>query len=152
MILYNVEVCASLWCSNKGHKPQPKTINAMYTVKKIFRMSKQEVEQYNALPDNLPSNRLSERQKELVSSLYRKYIQAHIDNRTWSRPMYKEEQLEKWPSGPRLKDHEAKRIILTNLIEQQGRKLTDKEAAQKFHSALTCRPMYAKLLSEVFTK
>jgi hypothetical protein len=123
----------------------------MYNVKKEFRMSKQEVEQYNALPDNLPDNNLTAKQKDLVSSLYRKYIERHIDNRSWSRAMYKEEQQEKWPSGPRLKDHEAKRIILTNLVEQQGCKLTDKEAARKFHSALTCRPMYSKLLSEVFT-
>ena len=114
-------------------------------------MSKQEVEQYNALPDNLPDNNLTAKQKDLVSFLYGKYIERHIDNRTWSRAMYKEERQENWPSGPRLKDHEAKRIILNNLIEQQGRKLTDKEAAREFHSALRYRPMYSKLLNEIFT-
>ena len=123
----------------------------MYNLKKEFRMSKQEVEQYNALPDNLPDNNLTAKQKDLVSFLYGKYIERHIDNRTWSRAMYKEERQENWPSGPRLKDHEAKRIILNNLIEQQGRKLTDKEAAREFHSALRCRPMYSKLLNEIFT-
>ena len=114
-------------------------------------MSAQEVEQYNALPDNLPDNNLTAKQKDFVAALYRKYIGGTIDNQSWARNMYEVEKSEKWPSGPRIKDHEAKRIILGNLVEQQGRRLTDKAAASLFHSALTCRPMFAKLLSEIFT-
>jgi hypothetical protein len=123
----------------------------MYTLKPQFRMSKQEVEQYNSLPDNLPDNNLTAKQKDFVAMIYSKYISGTIDGRSWNKAIFKEEQQEKWPSGPRLKDHEAKRIIISNLVEQQGRKLTDKEAAAKFHSALTCRPSYAKLLNEIFT-
>ena len=123
----------------------------MYTIQPQFKMSVQEISDYNNLPDNLPDNNLTAKQKYFVALLYSKYISGTIDGRSWNRAMFKEEQQEKWPSGPRLKDHEAKRIILSNLVEQQGRKLTDKEAAQKFHSALTCRPSYAKLLQSIYT-
>lgn len=122
----------------------------MYTIKKEFRMSKSEVEQYNALPDNLPDNNLTAKQKEFVSGLYYKYITRTIDNIGWSAAMYEVEKREAWPSGPRMKQHEAMRIILNNLVEQQGKAMTNKEAAQRFKSALTCRPMYAKLLNEIY--
>ena len=124
----------------------------MFTIKPQFRMSAQEIETYNNLPDNLPDNNLTAKQKDFVSGLYHKYIGRSIDRQSWAADMYKAEQGEKWASGRRVKDHEAKRFILGNLIEQQGRKLTDKEAAQKFHSALTCRPMYAKLLHEIYQR
>ena len=123
----------------------------MFTIKKEFRISKVEIDQYNALPDNLPGNGLTKGQVELVNSLYYKYITKTIDRKDWSREMFEVEKSSPWPSGPRMKAHEAKRIILTNLIEQQGRKLTDKKAAERFHSALTCRPMYAKLLNEIYS-
>lgn len=122
----------------------------MYTIQPQFRMSAQEISDYNNLPDNLPDNNLTAKQKDFVAYLYRKYITSPIDNQKWGAAMYKQEQGEKWPSGPRVKDHEAKRFVLGNLVEQQGRKLTDKEAAEKFRCALTCRPMYAKLLNEVY--
>ena len=124
----------------------------MFTIKPQFRMSAQEIETYNNLPDNLPDNNLTAKQKDFVSGLYRKYIGNTIDRQSWGRDMYEVEKQEKWPSGPRMKDHEAKRLILTNLVGQQGRKLTDKAAASKFHSALTCRPMYAKLLHEIYQR
>jgi thioredoxin reductase len=122
----------------------------MFTIKKEFRMTKQEIENYNALPDNLPDNKLTAKQVDQVNALYYKYITKTIDRKDWSKEMFEVEKREAWPSGPRMKAHEAKRIVLNNLIEQQGRKLTDKKAAIRFHSALTCRPMYAKLLHEIY--
>ena len=113
-------------------------------------MTKSEIEQYNELPDNLPDNTLTKKQQEFIRSLYNKYISRPIDSQSYYEGMYEVEKKESWPSGPRMKWHEAMRIILSNLVEQQGRKLTNKEAARKFHSAITCRPMYAKLLHEIY--
>ena len=121
------------------------------SVNSALVMSEDEINAYNALPDNMPDTKLSVKQKELVSNLYRKYI-TKIDNQDWSIEMYKAEQKENWPSGPRIKEHEAKRIILNNLIDLQRRKNDDiNELAGLFHSALTCRPMYAKLVNKFFT-
>ncbi|MDD5356439.1 MAG: hypothetical protein PHY56_07890 [Candidatus Omnitrophica bacterium] len=121
-------------------------------IKKEFQMTQDEISNYRALPDNLPDTKLTEKQKRFVWSLYHKYIGTKIDNQDWSPDMYKVEQREKWPSGPRVKEHEAKRMILSNLCEccENRKSLTPAQAVCKFHSALTMRPMYAKLLSKIY--
>lgn len=120
-------------------------------IKSAFLMSKKEIEDLKNLPDNLPDTKLTEKQKMLVYSLYHKYI-SQIDNKDWSKPMYEVEQEEKWPSGPRVKKHEAKRMILSNLCEcnENRNNLKPEQAICKFHSALTMRPMYAKLLYNIY--
>lgn len=66
--------------------------------------------------------------------------------------MYKVEQKEKWPSGPRVKEHEAKRLILGNLVYLQSRKDDSiEDLALLFHSSLTSRAMYSKLVANFFT-
>lgn len=121
-------------------------------LKPEFTMSKEEIALYRELPDNMPGTHLTPKQKELVNSLYYKFITRNIDNQKWGQPMYKIEQGEKWPSGPRVKDHEAKRFILNNLVEtNEGHKaLSLKEAARKFHCCISLRPMYAKLVYEMY--
>jgi hypothetical protein len=118
-----------------------------------FKMSQSEIESYNTLPDNLPDTRLTQKQKDLVYSLYYQYIEKHIDNRDWSIAMYKAEQSEKWPSGPRVKDHEAKRMVLGWLVQQQSHPvLSDEQAADLFFGSLRSRPMYAKLINSVYDR
>jgi len=112
-----------------------------------YILSASDVEFLNSLPDNLPESKLTEKQRDRVKEIYYKHITKNIDNQAWGRAMYEEEQKEKWPSGPRVKEHEAKRMILENLVFINTRKtLSHFEAASWFHSALTMRPMYAKLL------
>ena len=67
--------------------------------------------------------------------------------------MYKVETREKWPSGPRMLQHQAKRIILDNLlsVNKYNLTLTNKKAAAMFHSVISCRPMYSKLIYEVYS-
>lgn len=121
------------------------------TVNKALIMQKDEIVKYKSLPDNLPESKLSQSEKDLVSTLYYKYITRNIDNQRWGTPMYQEEQKEKWPSGPRVKDHEAKRIILSNLVDLQARiKEPKSKLVFLFHSALDCRPMWAKLTYNFF--
>ena len=123
-----------------------------YKLKPEFTLTSEEVEQYNKLPDNLPDNKLKAKEKDFVNSLYYRYITRNIDNQSWSKDMYKVEKEEKWPSGPRVKDHEAKRMILSNLVYLNTRpELTMEEAASLFHSCLTLRPMYSKLVYNVYS-
>lgn len=116
-----------------------------------FKMTAEEIAVYEQLPDNLPDINLSKKQIDLVHSLYYKYIGRQIDGQSWSKDLYRVEMGEKWPSGPRMREHQAKRIIIDNLVELNKRgDLSLLEAARKFHSALTCRPMYSKLLFHVY--
>lgn len=122
----------------------------MVTLKEEFKMTKLEIEEYNALPDNLPETKLTSKQIELVDRLYRKYIGGKI-TMGWGTPLFEVELKEKWPSGPRVKRHEAKRFILGNLVSKQdSKRINYKKAANMFWSALTCRPTYAKLIQEVY--
>ena len=123
-----------------------------YKLKPEFTLTSEEVEQYNKLPDNLPDTKLKAKEKEFVNSLYYRYITRNIDNKDWSKEMYKVEKEEKWPSGPRVKDHEAKRMILSNLVYLNTRpELTMEEAASLFHNCLTLRPMFSKLVYNVYS-
>ena len=118
-----------------------------------YIMTSEEINNYHLLPDNLPENKLTAKQIEFVNSLYYKYITKNIDNRYgWGVSMYEREQKEKWPSGPRVKSHEAKRFILSHLIEcnEYRKKMTIQEALKKFYYALTCRPVYAEFLQRVY--
>lgn len=124
-----------------------------YKLLPSYRMTAAEITEYNALPDNLPETKLSVKQKEFVSDLYSKYIGRPIDVQSYYKPMYEREQSDgPWPSGPRLKKHEAQRIILNNLVFCQSRKtLTHSAAASWFHSALTCRRGYAELIAKIYS-
>ena len=116
-------------------------------LKDIFIMTAQEIEQYNALPNNMPDNKLTAAQINFINELYYKYITKHIDRQSWGADMYEVEKREKWPSGPRVKTHEAKRFILGNLVYLNSTpKLTIQQAAVKFYSVIECRPMYSKLV------
>lgn len=116
-----------------------------------FKMTAEEIAAYEQLPDNLPDINLTKKQIEFVSGLYYKYIGKIIDRRDWSIDMYREEMKKKWPSGPRMREHQAKRIILNRLVELNKRgDLSLLEASREFHIALTCRPMYSKLLFHVY--
>ena len=115
-------------------------------------MTAAEITEYSALPSNLPENNLKAKEKEFVSSLYYKYVGRPIDVQSYGPALYKREMKETWPSGPRMKAHEAQRIILSNLIELQTKKtLTHARAASMFHSALTCRQCYTELVAKVYS-
>lgn len=104
-----------------------------------------------SLPDNLPDTKLTAKQKETVSRLYYKYISKNQLFHGWGTELFEIEKKEKWPSGPRVKDHEAKRFILENLlsINEKGN-MTPTEAARYFHNVMTCRPMFVLLVQKVY--
>lgn len=120
------------------------------TLNKRFELSKEEITAFEALPDNMPETKLTKRQIDLVDSLYYKYI-SPIDNARWGRPLVDIEASEKWPSGSRMKRHEAKRICLNALITMNdSKKMTASKAASFFFSALNCRESWQRIIEHVF--
>lgn len=121
-----------------------------YKISSNFIVNDQDIKQYNELPDNLPETRLNKKQIELVYRLYHKYIAGKITV-GWGTDLYEVEKREKWPSGPRMKTHEAMRIALGNLIYLNSKKeLTAEQASDLFHSTLTCRETYCKLVQSIY--
>jgi hypothetical protein len=108
----------------------------MRTINKQMRMSKSDKKALETLrgeKPNLPETHLTPKEKDIVSSLYGKYIRK-IDNQGHYEALYEMELHERWPSGPRVKHHEAKRFILENLLDLNHRgKMTDKQAQSFFH-------------------
>ena len=123
---------------------------ARYKINCEFIVSDQDIKQYNELPNNLPDSKLSEKQIEFVFCLYHKYIAGKI-TMGGGTDLYEVEKREKWPSGPRMKTHEAMRIALDNLIYLNSRKeLTAEQASDLFYSTLTCRETYCKLIQSIY--
>lgn len=114
-------------------------------------MTKAEIKQYNELPDNLPETKLMTKQIQFVQSLYHKYIENKIV-KGYGTQLFEIEQKERWPSGPRVKRHEAMRIILNNLVylNTSAKEMTAEKAAEKFHSTLSCRKSYQILVDKAY--
>lgn len=130
---------------------QTQTATNLIFIKGQFILSDEEIQKYNELPDNMPDNKLNKKQIEFINGLYYKYITKNIDNQSWGLPMYEIEKREKWPSGSRVKSHEAKRFILSNLVYLNTKKqLTINEALIKFYTVIDLRPMYSKLVKLVY--
>jgi len=102
-----------------------------------FRMNAKEFEFLASLPDNLPETKLTQKQKDGVNELYRRFITRNIDNQDWSKNLDNLEKGEKWPSGPRMKTHEARRIVIGHIetVNRWG-DLTNKEASERFYNIL----------------
>jgi len=116
----------------------------MYILKKELRVSKAEREAFESLPENLPETKLTQKQKDLVRSMYYKYIGRTIDNIDWSTDLDDLEMQEKWPSGARMKRHEAQRIVL-GFVLNLNQRMTNKEAAKCFYSAMNGRKAYIEV-------
>lgn len=117
-------------------------------MKKEYRMSKEDRDFLGNLPNNLPETRLTKKERDKVGQLYRKYISS-IDNWDWSPALVDVELSEKWPSGPRLKRHEAERIVL-GFLESSPVKMTNKDAAKYFYYSMTNREASIKLISKIY--
>ena len=65
---------------NKIQKQTHKQGEKMIKLNNKFKMTNNEIEQYNLLPDNLPENKLKPKQIEFINDLYYNYITLNIDN------------------------------------------------------------------------
>ena len=123
-----------------------------YNLKKEFILSEDHKNFLESLPGNFPETVLTKKQKDNISSIYYQYISKNQVYKGWSIELYKIELSEKWPSGPRVKQHEAMRMILGNLLwfNKDLLKMNESKAARHFLSALQCRESYQILTSKVY--
>jgi len=117
-----------------------------------FIMSKQDIEALNSLPDNLPDTSLTGKQKDLVDELYYKYIGQNKVTYGWGNDLYELEQKEKWPSGQKVKTHEAKRMLLGWLVcyNTYYKQLTGRKALEFLHKELSCREASSLFTQKVY--
>lgn len=114
-------------------------------------MSKTDLTNYQALPDNLPDTHLTAKQIEIVRDIYYRYITRNIDHASYGVALYELELKEKWPSGPRVKQHEAKRMVIEQLVNINRRKnLKPTEAANYFLTWLDGREYVQKLIKSAY--
>jgi hypothetical protein len=117
-----------------------------------FIMSEEDINMLSNLPANMPDQPLTRKQKDQINSLYHKYISKNQVFKGWGTELYTIEQKEKWPSGPRVKLHEAQRMILGWLLNYNTHysQLTWKELATHFHVSLTGREANQILISKIY--
>ncbi len=83
---------------------------------KKYIMKKSELKEYDLLPD-IPDNKLTKKQKELVWNLYYKYITRKIDNYNYPNelcelPVFKKN----WAGGKRTTIEHRKMLVLNQLV------------------------------------
>ena len=89
----------------------------MLKINKKYIMSKNELKEYNLLPE-IPDNKLTKKQKELVWELYYKYISKNIDNYNNSCELCELPTFKKnWAGGKRTTIQHRKMLVLNSLVE-----------------------------------
>tara|TARA_R110002020_G_scaffold308981_1_gene524515 strand:+ start:223 stop:627 length:405 start_codon:yes stop_codon:yes gene_type:complete len=89
----------------------------MLKMNKKYIMKKSEINQYDLLP-SIPDNKLTKKQKELVWTLYNKYIARQIDNYNNSTELCELLTFKKnWYSGKRTTLDHRKMLVLNQLVE-----------------------------------
>jgi len=120
------------------------------TFNKNLLMTKGEIEELNSLPDNMPETKLTAKQTQLINELYYKYV-TPLDDQNWGKALYEIEMSEKWPSGSRMKQIQAKRIVLNALaVVNENSKLKGLELTAFLHAALDCRESWQRIVKAAF--
>jgi len=110
-----------------------------------FIMSQEDIDQYQTLETlvpNFPENHLTPKQKELVNSIYHKYLRREIVSNDLLKELYELVQKENWPGGERVKKHEAQRLVLHWLVEFNRQPEPSVERAMRlfYENIKTCEP------------
>jgi hypothetical protein len=107
-----------------------------------FIMSQEDINLLNTLPPNFPETHLTPKQKELVNSIYHKYLRREIVSNDLLKELYELEQKEMWPGGERVKKHEAQRLVLEWLVDfNRTPEPSMERAVRLFYTNLkTCEP------------
>lgn len=118
-------------------------------------MSAEDIQTLSELPANMSDNKLTAKQIRQVEDIYHKYIGEHLDNIDLSGPLWEQDRKHEpnWPSGPRMKRHEAKRIVLNWLMSEQ-KHMTDstEQLAKHFLMVCRCRPVYVQFIGKAWTE
>lgn len=106
----------------------------MVTVKmhSKFIMAQEDINALKALPENFPETRLTPKQKDLVDTIYYRYVSRGKVSNDLVKELFEMEQKDKWPHGERVKKHEAQRLVLQWLIDFNKHPKLDIESAAVF--------------------
>ena len=89
----------------------------MLKMNKKYIMDKNELNEYDSLP-SIPDNKLTKKQKDLVWTLYYKYIACQIDNYNNSIELCELPTFKKnWCGGQRTTIQHRKMLVLNQLVE-----------------------------------
>ena len=126
----------------------------MLKMNKKYIMNKEEVKQYDLLP-SIPNNKLNKKQKELVWTLYNKYIARQIDNYNNSTELCELLTFKKnWYSGKRTTLDHRKMLVLNQLVELNKYRKTIKnsEINDFLYSAIDSMEHYRTIVKFAYKK
>ena len=120
----------------------------MLKMNKKYIMKKSELKEYDLLPD-IPDNKLTKKQKELVWNLYYKYIARQIDNYNDSTELCELPTFKKnWCGGQRTTIQHRKMLVLNQLVELNKYRKTIKnnEISDFLYSAIGSMEHYRTIV------
>ena len=120
----------------------------MLKMNKKYIMKKSELKEYDLLPD-IPDNKLTKKQKELVWNLYYKYIARQIDNYNNSTelcelPTFKQN----WCGGQRTTIQHRKILVLNQLVNlnKHSKTIKNNEISDFLYSAIGSMEHYRTIV------
>lgn len=126
----------------------------MLKMNKKYIMKKSELKEYDLLPE-IPNNKLNKKQKELVWTLYNKYIARQIDNYNNSTELCELLTFKKnWYSGKRTTLDHRKMLVLNQLVELNKYRKTIKnsEINDFLYSAIDSMEHYRTIVKFAYKK
>ena len=126
----------------------------MLKMNKKYIMKKSELKEYDLLPE-IPNNKLNKTQKELVWTLYIKYIARQIDNYNNSTELCELLTFKKnWYSGKRTTLDHRKMLVLNQLVELNKYRKTIKnsEINDFLYSAIDSMEHYRTIVKFAYKK
>ena len=126
----------------------------MLKMNKKYIMKKSELKDYDLLPE-IPNNKLNKKQKELVWTLYNKYIARQIDNYNNSTELCELLTFKKnWYSGKRTTLDHRKMLVLNQLVELNKYRKTIKnsEINDFLYSAIDSMEHYRTIVKFAYKK
>ena len=126
----------------------------MLKMNKKYIMKKSEINQYDLLP-SIPDNKLNKKQKELVWTLYNKYIARQIDNYNNSTELCELLTFKKnWYSGKRTTLDHRKMLVLNQLVELNKYRKTIKnsEINDFLYNSIDSMEHYRTIVKFVYKK
>ena len=126
----------------------------MLKMNKKYIMNKSELKEYDLLPD-IPDNKLTKKQKELVWNLYYKYISRQIDNYNHSTELCELPTFKRnWAGGQRTTIQHRKMLVLNSLVELNKYRKTIKnsEINDFLYNALDSMEHYRTIVKFAYKK
>ena len=119
----------------------------MLKMNKKYIMKKSELKEYDLLPD-IPDNKLTKKQKDLIWELYYKYIARQIDNNNHFELCEIPEFKKNWYCGKRTTIQHRKRLVLNELVSlnKYNKTIKNSEINDFLYSAIDSMKHYRTIV------